>query len=221
MDCEMASMKKITLTAISISLVAIVSTSASDFWTLWLTPDQKGRWHFDNGNYDKSAQYFENAHWKSLAFYKAEKFEAAAKTLQHAKKAEEFFLLGNSYARAENLAEAIVAYNSALTLNPIFKEAEFNLEWVQGLYEIDQKTYDDNGGTGGKIGADRSITQKMETGQGTDTTTQQLKSEGLSDAQLEEMWMRRVQTTLSDFLQLRFAYQFQNRSQILRKEIEK
>lgn len=209
----MGVMTRAFLTAASLMFMFLGSAQAADFWDLWLTPDQRGRWHYEAENFDKSAQYFENEQWRALAFYKAEKFGAAAKTLAQSTQAEGFFLLGNANARAENLPEAIAAYKSALKLNPNFSEAEFNLKWVQGLYEIDQKSYEDNGGTGGKMGADRSITQKMEENQGSTATSQQLKSEGLSDEQLREMWMRRVQTTLSDFLALRFSYQLQARSQ--------
>ena len=205
--------RHIFATAILVSGLLLSSTvRASDFWDLWLTPDQRGRWYFDHQQYDKAAQFFENAEWKAQAFYNGEKFEAAAAALENTETATGQFLRGNALARAEKLPDAIKAYETALTLNPDFLEATFNLKWVSDLYELDQKTYGDNGGTGGKLGADRTITGKLGEQAGTEVTQQQLKSEGLSDAQLEEMWMRRVQTTLGDFLGLRFSYQYQTGS---------
>jgi Ca-activated chloride channel homolog len=205
--------RHIFATAILVSSLFLSSTvQASDFWDLWLTPDQRGRWYFDQQQYDKAAQFFENAEWKAQAFYSGEKFEASAAALENTETAAGQFLRGNAFARAEKLPEAIEAYEMALALNPDFLEASFNLKWVSDLYELDQKTYDDNGGTGGKLGADRTITSKLGEQAGTEVTQQQLKSEGLSDAQLEEMWMRRVQTTLGDFLGLRFSYQYQART---------
>ncbi|USG59805.1 tetratricopeptide repeat protein [Sneathiella marina] len=191
------------------SLLLSNGAQASDFWDLWLTPDQRGRWYFDHAQYDKAAQFFKNAEWKAQAFYKAEKFEAAALASENIETAAGQFLRGNAFARAEKLIEAIDAYKAALDLKPDFPEAIFNLKWVSDLYELDQKTYEDSGGTGGKLGADRTISNKLGEQSGTEVTRQQLKSEGLSDAQLEEMWMRRVQTTLGDFLGLRFSYQYQ------------
>ena len=40
-------------------------------------------------------------------------------------------------------AEAIAAYKQALSLQPEFPEAAFNLEWVEGLLAQDNKEYDD------------------------------------------------------------------------------
>ena len=40
-------------------------------------------------------------------------------------------------------------------------------------------------------------------------STEDAIARGLSDEQLQEMWMRRVQTTPGDFLALKFAYQLQ------------
>ena len=36
-----------------------------------------------------------------------------------------------------------------------------------------------------------------------------LRQEGLTDAQLEALWMRRVQTTPGEFLRLKFGFQLE------------
>ncbi len=183
-------------------------TLADGFLDWWLTPDQQGRLHFKRGDYQTSARAFESAQWKALAFYKAGDFANAAALFAKDESAEGYFNLGNALAKQEKLAPAVAAYKRALELRPEFPEAAFNLDWVDGLLKLSQKEYEDAGGTGGKLGADRVVFDKRGA-QGTgEMTAQQLQAEkGLSDEQLREMWMRRVQTTPGDFLRLKFSYQ--------------
>jgi hypothetical protein len=37
------------------------------------------------------------------------------------------------------------------------------------------------------------------------------RSQGLTDQQIESIWMRRVQTTPTEFLKIKFSYQLQDR----------
>lgn len=191
----------------------------ADFMDLWLTPDQRGRMAFENEDYNKAAQYFENKYWKALSFYHAKKYAAVTDILKTATGLDEQFLKGNAYARMEELKNSISAYNAVLTIDPDHKETRFNLKWVTGLYEQDQKKYDDAGGTGGKLGADRSVQSNLSNEQGSEVSTQQLKAEGFTDEQLREMWMRRVDTTFGDFLRLRFAYQLQRKDADLKDSV--
>ena len=67
------------------------------------------------------------------------------------------------------------------------------------------------GGTGGKLGADRMIVSKRGSQAQTEVSTRELQSEkGLSDREVRDMWMRRVQTTPGDFLAYKFSYQLSN-----------
>lgn len=174
----------------------------------WLTPDQQGRLYFQRGNHQQAARSFEKTEWKAIAFYKAGDFANAATLFQTIDSPEGRFYLGNALAKQEKLAPAIEAYQQALALKPVFPEATFNLDWVEGLLKLSQKKYEDAGGTGGKLGADKIVFDKRgASGQG-EMSAQQLQAEkGLTDAELQEMWMRRVQTTPGDFLQFKFSYQ--------------
>ncbi len=181
---------------------------ADGFLDWWLTPDQQGRLHFQRGDYLKSARKFEISNWKATAFYRAGDFANAAALFANDKSPEGYFLMGNALAKQEKLAPAIEAYKNAIELKPDFEEAAFNLQWVEGLLKLSQKEYDDAGGTGGKLGADRIvIDERGAKGKG-ETSAQELQAQsGLSNEQIHDMWMRRVQTTPGEFLAYKFRYQ--------------
>jgi len=189
------------------AVLALSGCTNSIDW--WLTPDQQGQYFFNQGEYSKAARAFENPLWKAMSFYAAEEFAASAAILADIDTAYARFYLGNTFAHRDMLAEASAAYLQALELQPQFDEAQFNLEWVSGLLKIEQTTYDDAGGTGGKLGADGFVfDDKAENAQSTITEAEAV-SQGLTDAQIEAIWMRRVQTTPDEFLANKFAYQLQ------------
>jgi Ca-activated chloride channel family protein len=196
-----------------IALIAALLPSpalADGFIDWWLTPDQQGRLYFQRGEYQMAARSFVQPEWKAIAFYKAGDFSNAAALFSTFEDPEGFFNLGNALAKREKLAPAAEAYRRAIALRPDFPEAAFNLDWVEGLLKLSEKEYEDVGGTGGKLGADRVVFDKRGA-QGTgEVSAQELQAEkGLSDEELQEMWMRRVQTTPGDFLQFKFFYQLQ------------
>lgn len=181
---------------------------AASFLDWWLTPDQQGRLYFERGEFEKAARSFEDKQWKAIAFYKAGDFANAAALFAQIDTPAGRLYLGNALAKQEKLAEAVSAYEQALQLEPEFPEAKFNLDWVQGLLDLDNKEYEDTGGTGGKLGADRIVVDERGAKAKGEVSTQELKAqEGLSDEDLRKMWMRRVQTTPGDFLRLKFNHQ--------------
>ncbi|MGI9290749.1 MAG: tetratricopeptide repeat protein [Gammaproteobacteria bacterium] len=185
------------------------SVASAAFIDWWLTPDQQGRWYFEQGDYQRAAQRFTDPYRKGLAYYAAEDFSSAAAMFATVDTPEGRFYLGNAYAQQDMLAEAVVSFDAALKLRSDFEAAQFNRDWVAGILEIENREYEDAGGTGGKLGADEIVfDDKAQNAQG-EMTQQEAIAEGLSDQQLQEMWMRRVQTTPGDFLELKFAYQLQ------------
>ena len=124
------------------------------------------------------------------------------------------FNLGNALSKQEKLDEAIAAYEQALALQPDFPEAVFNLDWVTGLKEVDEKEYDDAGGTGGNLKADRTVMDETGAKAQTEISDREFKADsGMTDEQLQSMWMQRVQTTPADFLQFKFSYQLGQQEQ--------
>lgn len=183
--------------------------ASAAFIDWWLTSDQQARLLYERGQYAAAAQRFADPMWKGLAYYSAQDFASAAAMFATVETPEGRFYLGNSLAHADKLAEANDAYLEALQMRADFPEAVFNQEWVAGILDIENREYEDAGGTGGKLAADEIVfDDKASNAQG-EMTVEEAQQQGLTDQQLQEMWMRRVQTTPGDFLELKFAYQLQ------------
>lgn len=192
--------------------VAAPATAHADFLDWWLTPDQQGRLHYERGEYAEAAQRFADPVWKGLAYYAAEDFGSAAAVFETLDTPESWLYLGNSRANQERLEEAVVACQRALALQPEFPEASFNLDWVTGMLERQQKQYEDAGGTGGKLAADEIVYDDRAKQAKAEMTAEQARAQGVSDEQLEELWMRRVQTRPADFLREKFSIQLVERA---------
>lgn len=200
------------MTRLALAWLLLGTTACAPSLDWFLTPDQQGRLWMERGEPLRAARSFEDRLWKGLAYYAAEDFASAAAALAPVDTARAKFQYGNALARQERLPEAVAAYEQALALERELSEAAFNLDWVQSLLELDQKEYEDAGGTGGKLGADKIVfDEKGAKGKG-EMTAEEARAQGLSEAQLREMWMRRVQTTPADFLRLKFSYQDQTGS---------
>jgi Ca-activated chloride channel family protein len=203
----------LTLT-LTLALGLTSTPATAGFLDWWLTPDQQGRLFYQRGDYQHAARMFENEPWKAQAFYSSGDFSNAAVLFAKDETANGYFSLGNALAKQEKLSEAISAYEQALALKPDFPEAIFNLDWVAGLKEVDEKEYDDAGGTDGNLRADRTVMDETGAKAKTEISEREFKEEsGLSDEQLQSMWMQRVQTTPADFLQFKFSYQLGQQEQ--------
>lgn len=180
----------------------------------FLTPDQQGRAWFEAGEPERAAPRFRDPLWKGIAHEAAGDLGSATAAYGAVDTASGRFRQGNALARLERLPEAAEAYRQALEREPVFAEARFNLDWVEGLIELDGKEYEDHGGTGGKLEADKIVfDERGAKGQG-EMTAEEARAQGMSDAELRELWMRRVQTTPGDFLRLKFSYQAERGSEI-------
>jgi Ca-activated chloride channel family protein len=205
-----AALKRVALLLLVAAVGGCTPERAPDRVLGWfLTPDQQGRLWFERGDPVRAARSFEDPLWKGLAFYAAEEWEPASAALVTLDTARGHFQRGNALARLERLPEAAAAYERALELEPELAEARFNLDWVSGLLELDQKEYEDAGGTGGQLEADAIVfDERGAKGKG-EMTEEEARAQGLSDAELRELWMRRVQTTPGDFLRRKFAHQLE------------
>jgi Ca-activated chloride channel family protein len=200
---------------VAVSLVSLLTSSApaqADFIDWWLTPDQQGRIAFQRGEYARAAQHFSDPLWKGMAYYASGDFANAAAYFAMVQSAYGRFYLGNALAHAGELREAIAAYQSALESEPGLEAATFNLQWVEGLADLENKEYEDAGGTGGKLGADDYVFSDRAKNAQQTMSAREAASQGLSDAQIEEIWMRRVQTTPAEFLAVKFAQQLNRAS---------
>jgi Ca-activated chloride channel family protein len=173
---------------------------------LWVTPDQQGWYYFKKGDYKAAAERFQDPLWKGIAYYRGKNFEAAVEQFSRVDTAEGYFNLGDAYAHLGQLEQAVASYEDALRRKPDYRAARENCNLVQSLiqkkkakekeeeppegqeptYNPDEIKFDEKGKKGKKGEVDQAE---------------------LSAEQIQQLWMRRLQTTPSDFLRLKFAAQ--------------
>jgi Ca-activated chloride channel family protein len=178
------------------------------FIGLWLSPDQQGRYYYEKGDYRAAAKAFENPLWKGIACYKANDFNAAVSQFARVDTPEGYFNLGDAYAYLGKLDQAAKSFSEALRQRPGFIVAKENLALVQSLiqkqkdqkkkrppeeqeltFDPDQVKFDEKGKKGKKGRIDQV---------------------NLTTEQIQQLWMKRLQTTPADFLRMKFAAQMQD-----------
>lgn len=198
----------IRVAAILLVIALGLSTyQAGRFIDLWLTQDQLASLQYNNENYVAAGRNFDNLYMQGLSYYAAEDFNNAINALRQLNTAESNFYMGNAYAQMDRLEESLAAYEAALLLQLDFPQAEFNFTWVSGLKELANKEYEDAGGTGGQLEADEIVFDDRADDAVGEMSELELRAQGMSDEEIQDLWMRRVQTTPGDFLKLKFSYQ--------------
>jgi Ca-activated chloride channel family protein len=192
-------------------LLAMVASGCGPVSDWFWTPDQQGRYWLARDEPLRAARSFEDPLWKGLAYYQAGAFASSSAALAPLETAAGRFRYANALAQQERLSEAMTAYQQALKLAPNFAEAKFNLAWLAGLVELDRKKAEDAGDGDGPPAAGEFAFDEQAAAATDERTIKEIREQGLSEAELRAMWMRRVQTTPADFLRLKFAYQIQAR----------
>jgi len=193
--------------------MAVLFVLATSLWGcdsgLWLTSDQKGQRLMRSGEYGEAARKFTDPLRRGTALYRAGEFEAAAAAFSPADLADAHFNRGNSLVMLGKYLDAVSAYDRALERRPHWKEAEENRE----IARIRAQRMEVQGGdmTGGMLGADEIVlSENGDSGSDGEKVVREDREQPLSDEQLRELWLRRVQTSPADFLRSKFAHQHAN-----------
>ncbi len=203
-------MFKLLLFIVLLSLTP--SAMAFDWADLWLTPDQRGQRLMDQGEYQQAAGKFTTPESIGAALFLAGDFEKAASVLGRSASAEAHYNRGNAHIMLGEYDAAIEAYQSALSKQPGWPEAEQNLQIASLRKQALAPPEDDFGGTGGQLEADEIVfaqpgrVNKSSNEQVVDAADQQLGEEAM-----RAMWLRKVETRPADFLAARFNYQLATR----------
>lgn len=193
-----------------------VQASSWDMGDIWLTKDQQGRWLFEHDKPEQAALVFRDSHWKAYSFYIAGDYKTAQK----------YYLLDDSLSGHLGLAAAMAhqreyvaargQYQEILQRFPDNPEALNNLKVIEKIIaSIEQFTASQSNNT--ERQKSRELQQQPQTSDG---VTQEVErdqlieeklfaSELLSDPQVHDRWMRRVQGDLSNFMASKFAIQLQ------------
>jgi tetratricopeptide (TPR) repeat protein len=200
---------KIGLPLVVMACAAVGLASCSWFadghslMNLWLTPDQQGRYYFEKGDYKDAAERFQDPLWKGIAYYRSGKFEAAAEQFARLDTPEGYFNLGDAYAHFGQWEQAVASYEEALRRKPDDKAAKENRDLVQSLIrkkKAKEKKEEPPEGQEPKYNPDEAkFDEKGKKGKKGEINQAELSAE-----QIQQVWMRRLQTTPSDFLRLKF-----------------
>lgn len=141
--------RKGLLTIAFILLVPLPKNSyaldANKVWQdLWQTKDQQAQQAYQQGDYTKAAELFDNPDWKAAAHYKSGAFDKALENLKNNPNANGLYNQGNALAQSGQLKEALDAYKQALKLNPDDADTKYNKELVEKELEKQQQQNKDD-----------------------------------------------------------------------------
>ncbi|MEQ1543929.1 VWA domain-containing protein [Methyloglobulus sp.] len=105
---------------------------ALDWQELWKTKDQQAQEAYNNGQFDKAAELFENPDWQAAAQYKSD--QTIKGEMKDAKTAVGDYNQGNVYAVRQEYDKAIGAYAKALNKSPD-KQLKDDIEYNKKLVE--------------------------------------------------------------------------------------
>lgn len=171
--------------------------------SLWFTPDQQGQRDFKRDEFAAAAQSFRDPMWQGVAWYRAGEFEKAAQAFALRDTAEANFNLGNAWLLRGKYETAIAGYDRALEQRPDWREARENRELAVARAKLVERQGGEMGDQ--KIGADEIVFDKKKQSGGQDTDI--AGEQAVTDASVQAMWLRRVQTKPADFLKAKFSYQ--------------
>jgi Ca-activated chloride channel family protein len=182
-------------------LAWMVSTSHWSNW--WFTPDQLGQRYFRRGQYVEAAQSFQDTQWQGVAWYRAGEFEKAVQCFSLRDAAAAHYNVGNAWLMLGKYQESIHSYDLALAKQPQWMEATENRSLAQARAKLVEQKGGDLGDQ--QVGADKIVFDKNANQEGQETEV--AGKQPMSDAAIQALWLRRVQTRPADFLRAKFAYQ--------------
>lgn len=173
-----------------------------------LTPDQRAYRDYAQGNYELAAANFADPMWRGVSLFKLGEFKQSAGVFAGYEKADFAFNRGNSLLMQGQYTEAADEYSRALELRPEWGDAMTNREIALGRAARLKQEGGDM--TGGMLGADDIV---FTTGDSPPSSGEEQTEGGqqMSDAEINAVWLRQVQTKPADFLAAKFAYQYATR----------
>jgi len=181
-------------------LVAITGVTWSG---LWFTPDQQGQRRMKRGDFAAAAEMFRDPMWQGVAWFRGGEFAKAEQAFARAATPEAEFNRGNCLVMLGKYEAAAARYDRALELRPDWEDARINRDIAAARARLVERRGEDMGDQ--KLGADEITFDKGKKRGGQET---QVDGEpALSEAEMQALWLRRVQTKPADFLKAKFAYQ--------------
>ncbi|MEM0925750.1 MAG: tetratricopeptide repeat protein [Planctomycetota bacterium] len=171
----------------------------------WVLPDRQAQHLLDSGAAKEASERFIDPVRRGVAQYRSGDFESALQTFAALAGPDQRFNQGNALVMLGRYDDAVEVYQQVLAMVPDRQDAQINLRVARGRAERVR----DKGGqmTDGKLGADDVVFQPMKN-EGPQGENEATESTPMTDEEMRGLWLRQVQTTPSDFLRTKFAYQF-------------
>ena len=182
-------------------VIGVLGTMA--WWSLWFTPDQQGQRLMQRGDFPAAAETFLDPMRQGVAWFRAGEFEKAEQAFARVDSPEAEFNRGNCLIMRGKYPEATEQFDKALKDRPDWEDAKVNREIAVARAKLTEQKGGDMGDQ--KIGADEIVFDKRKNSGGQQTETE--GAQPLSDAAMQALWLRRVQTKPAEFLKNKFAYQ--------------
>ena len=174
------------------------------FLDLWLTADQQGRYWYEQGDFEQATENFANPYWKGVAYYQAGNFDEAINWFARSDSALSYYNIGNCFAKLGKYEQALEYYKQALKMNSEWQEAQENSELVSSLI----KKKKDEDPVDGPPQQPHFSADQIEFDNKADKGTEgEVELYMMSEEQIAEMWLRRLQTSPADFLRQKFIIQ--------------
>ena len=182
-------------------LLVILSARAERPLSVWLTPDQQARLAYEQNDFARAAERFEDPTWKGAAAYRAGQYALAAETYGRLGNAAGFYNRGNAFMKSFDYGKAIDAYELAVSEAPGWPEAADNLGLARYVLDYIQDTREQSDtGDESELGADDYRFDNTDD-RGREMT---ITKQSTIELQSAEKWMRSVDTEMRDFLRTRF-----------------
>lgn len=110
---------------------------ALEWSDLWQRRDQRGSEAFQQEQYDKAQQLFEDQQWRAASAYRNNDYPAAAELFADDSPSG-LYNRGNALAKAGRYQQAIEAYQQALEKQPEMEDAAFNKALLEKLLQQQQ-----------------------------------------------------------------------------------
>ena len=189
------------VTLLAAALLLILGARAERPVSIWLTPDQQARLAYEQNDFVRAAELFEDPIWQATAAYRAGQYALAAETYGRLGTATGFFNRGNAFMKSFDYGKAIDAYELTVSETPDWPEAQDNLELARYVLDYIQDTREQSDtGDQSELGADDYRFDNTDDRGREMTVTKQSTIE----LQSAEKWMRSVDTETRDFLRTRF-----------------
>ena len=127
-----------------IMLLLPTSVQAFEWRDLWLRTDQQAAVELSQGQADVAAQLFIDPAWRGMALYQAGDYIGAAEAFSQSQDINAGYNLGNAFAKAGQLEQAVLTYREVLRENPEHADARANLTLIEELLQqqLDQANGD-------------------------------------------------------------------------------